>query len=55
MSPVNTWDEPSWDEELTRNRYRPVPELPEDVLFHMLKRNPQLEKFINDFNLEIEY
>lgn len=49
------WDKASWDEELTSMRLDIRPELPEDILFHMLKLNPKLEKLIKEFDLELEY
>ena len=50
-----TWDDLPWDEALTRSPYKPQPELPEDVLFLMMKKQPKLADLINHFNLEMEY
>jgi len=49
------WDNPSWDEELIRLKKNHEPELPEDVLFVFLKRNPALINLIEKFDLRIEY
>lgn len=48
------WDEEAWEEAVTRHRYKPQPELREDVLFMMLNLNPLLEKLIDRFDLDIE-
>jgi len=49
------WDNPSWDEELTHFIYKPQPELPEDVLYILLNKNPKLSELIERFDLELEY
>jgi len=48
------WNNPSWDEKLIRHHHIPEPELPEDILFDLLRRKPMLAKLIDKFDLEIE-
>jgi len=43
-----------WVDELIFKPYKPKPELPEDVLFLMLKKQPLLQDLINHFELQME-
>jgi len=51
---IAMWNNPSWDEKLIRHHHIPEPELPEDILFDLLRRKPMLAKLIDKFDLEIE-
>ena len=43
----------SWDERIIYKKNKREPELPEDCLFILLKKNPLLETFINHFDLQL--
>jgi len=43
-----------WDLEIISQRIEPVPELPEDNLILLLRKNPVLEEMIEKLTLELE-
>ena len=45
------WD---WVYELIEQKYEPQPELPEDCLFILLKKNPLLQDLIDKYSLQME-
>lgn len=49
------WWTTDWTEELITFKYKPQPELPEDILFMMLKKYPNLQQFIEKYDLQLEY
>jgi len=43
-----------WDLEIISQRREPVPELPEDQIILLWKKNPLLEEMIEKLTLELE-
>ena len=48
---MNSWD---WVDEIISQRYTPEMEIPEDILYLLLKKNPVLQELIDEFDLEME-
>jgi len=48
---MSDWD---WVHEIISQRQEPVPELPEDNIILLLKKNPLLEEMIDTLELEME-
>ena len=56
MCEIRFWeDELDWAEEIVFKKEERLPELPEDIAICLLRKNPELEKLIQRFNLQIEY
>lgn len=49
------WGDASWDEELIKYKHKPQPELPEDILYILLEKNPKLADLIERYDLSLEY
>ena len=45
----------TWDEEICLRPYTPSMELPEDVLYMFIKKQPKLQELIDKFELIMEY
>ncbi len=48
---ADSWD---WADEIISQRRDPVPELPEDSLIFLLRKNPLLEEMIEKLDLAME-
>lgn len=43
-----------WAEKIMYRKYKPKPELPEDILIAMWEKNPMIEELIKRLELELE-
>ena len=50
---IDLWDR-DWSEELIFKKEERLPELPEDLLFILCRKNPVLEDMIERFELQID-